>query len=212
MWQPVLCETKRLAWPKLAIGNFLPSRQLRQLLTAICGAKKVISRLQNMAYENCTAWLTKQKDIIGNILQIFDWNPLSPHTVTTEELLRAKLSFTDDKSGRRQKLRVEKNICPTCISLSFRIYLSLVQNVFLSCSNFPFSMIHPIPSHPTSDNLCPHIQLFIREVSQCQDSDEDDGIAVDADLDLCNGDVDGDDNSSDGFVLSVDLSVGNHIV
>ena len=73
-------------------------------------------------------------------------------------------------------------------------------------------MIHPIPSHPTSDNLCPHIQLFIREASQCQDSDEDDGIAVDADLDLCNGDVDGDDNSSDGFVLSVDLSIGKHKV
>ena len=121
MWQPVLCETKRLASPKLAIGNFLPSRQLRQLLTAICGAKKVISRLQNMAYENCTAWLTKQKDIIGNILQIFDWNPLSPHTVTTEELLRAKLSFTDDKSGRRQKLRVEK---------------IFAQNVFLSRSKY----------------------------------------------------------------------------
>ena len=48
-------------------------------------------------------------------------------------------------------------------------------------------MIHPIPSHPTSDNLCPHIQLFIRsgQVSQCQDSDEDDGNAVDADVDLC---------------------------
>ena len=138
MWQPVLCETKRLASPKLAIGNFLPSRQLRQLLTAICGAKKVISRLQNMAYENCTAWLTKQKDIIGNILQIFDWNPLSPHTVTTEELLRAKLSFTDDKSGRRQKLRVEKNICPTCISLSFRIYLSLVKMYFSLVQIFHF--------------------------------------------------------------------------
>ena len=54
MWQPVLCETKRLAWPKLAIGNFLPSRQLRQLLTAICGAKNVLSMLQNMAFENCT--------------------------------------------------------------------------------------------------------------------------------------------------------------
>ena len=73
-------------------------------------------------------------------------------------------------------------------------------------------MIHPIPSHPTSDNLCPHIQLFIREVSHCQDSDEDDGNAVDADVDLCDGDVDGDDNSSDGFFTSVDLSVGKHIV
>ena len=51
-----------------------------------------------------------------------------------------------------------------------------------------------------------------RSASTRQYSDEDDGIAVDADLDLCNGDVDGDDNSSDGFVLSVDLSVGNHIV
>ena len=145
MWQPVLCETKRLAWPKLAIGNFLPSRQLRQLLTAICGAKKVISRLQNMAYENCTAWLTKQKDIIGNILQIFDWNPLSPHTVTTEELLRAKLSFTDDKSGRRQKLTVEKIFAQN-------VFLSLVQNIFLSSSKcisllFKFSIFHD-PSHP----------------------------------------------------------------
>ena len=104
---------------------------------------------------------------------------------------------------KRQAPEVEsgKNICSKCISLSFKIYFSLVQNVFLSCSNFPFSMIHPIPSHPTSDNLCPHIQLFIREVSHCQDSDEDDVNAVDADVDLCDGDVDGDDNSSDGFVL-----------
>ena len=121
MWQPVLCETKRLASPKLAIGNFLPSRQLRQLLTAICGAKNVLSMLQNMAFANCTLWLTKQKDIIGNIIQIFDWNPLSPQTVTTQELLRAKLSFTDDKSGRRQKLRVEK---------------IFAQNVFLSRSKY----------------------------------------------------------------------------
>ena len=88
---------------------------------------------------------------------------------------------------KRQAPEVEsgKNICSKCMSLSFKIYSSLVQNVFLSCSNFPFSMIHPIPSHPTSDNLCPHIQLFIREVSHCQDSDEDDGNAVDADIDLC---------------------------
>ena len=134
MWQPVLCETKRLAWPKLAIGNFLPSRQLRQLLTAICGAKNVISRLQNMAFANSTLWLTKQKDIIENIIQIFDWNPLSPQTVTTQELLRAKLSFTDDKSGRRQKLRVEKIFAQNVflsrskyISLQFKMYFSLVQ-------------------------------------------------------------------------------------
>ena len=74
-----------------------------------------------MAFANCTLWLTKQKDIIENIIQIFDWNPLSPQTVTTQELLRAKLSFTDDKSGRRQKLRVEK---------------IFAQNVFLSSSKY----------------------------------------------------------------------------
>ena len=144
MWQPVLCETKRLAWPKLAIGNFLPSRQLRQLLTAICGAKNVISRLQNMAFANSTLWLTKQKDIIENIMQIFDWNPLSPQTVTTQELLRAKLSFTDDKSGRRQKLRVEK-IFAQNVFLSRSKYISLVQMYFSLL--FKFSLFHD-PSHP----------------------------------------------------------------